>query len=141
VAGIIPALVFPYIFTETLDLYYFPIILVVSIAGCIIGTYTAPHTDEETLKSFYKQVRPWGFWKPIKKLVEKDDPQFKANKDFGRDMLNVVLGTVIQTGLVALPIYVVLMRKNWIFLFSGLIILLGAIMKRTWWDNLKNADK
>ena len=35
------------------------------IAGCIIGTYTAPPTDAEVLKKFYKQVRPWGFWKPV----------------------------------------------------------------------------
>ncbi len=140
VAGIIPALVFPYIFTETLDLYYFPLILIVSIAGCIIGTYTAPPTDKETLKSFYSQIRPWGFWKPIRKLVEKENPNFKSNKDFGRDMLNVVLGIAIQTGLVALPIYVVLMRKNWIILISVLLIFLGTIMKKTWWDKLKNAD-
>ncbi|MBN2522349.1 MAG: Na+:solute symporter [Bacteroidales bacterium] len=140
VSGIVPALVFPYVFAETLDLYYFPLILVVSILGCIIGTYTAPPTDEQTLKDFYRQVRPWGFWKPIKALVEKEDPQFSPNKDFGRDMLNVILGTAIQTGLVALPVYVVLMRKNWILFFAGLIIILGAIMKKTWWDRLKSIE-
>ena len=140
VTGIIPALVFPYIFTETLDLYYFPIILLVSIAGCIIGTYTAPPTDTKTLKSFYSQVRPWGFWKPIRKLVEEEDPNFKPNKDFGKDMLNVVLGIAIQTSLVALPIYVVLMKKNWIIILSVLLIILGTIMKKTWWDKLKFAD-
>lgn len=140
VAGLIPALVFPYIFRETLSLYYFPLILIVSIAGCIIGTYTAPPTDEKTLKSFYRQIKPWGFWKPIRESIQKEDPGFKPNKNFGMDMLNVVLGTAIQISLIALPIYVVLMKKNWIMIFSVLVILLGAIMKKTWWDKLKNAD-
>ncbi len=142
VAGIIPALVFPYVFSETLDLYYFPLILAISVAGCVLGTYTAPPTDEETLKSFYRQIRPWGFWKPIRELVEKEDLRFRANKNFGRDMLNVFLGIAIQIGLVALPIYIVLMKKNGIILFSVLIIVLGMIMKKTWWDKLKyvNSD-
>ncbi|MGD2033999.1 MAG: Na+:solute symporter [Bacteroidales bacterium] len=141
VAGMIPALVFPYLFSETLDLYYFPLILVVSAAGCVIGTYSAPPTDEETLKSFYRQVRPWGFWKPIRTMVEKEDPGFRANKNFGTDMLNVVLGIVIQTSLVALPIYFVLMKKDRVIFFSVLIIVLGIIMKKTWWDKLKYANK
>lgn len=140
VAGIIPALVFPYIFKQTLDLYYFPLILLISIAGCIIGTYTAPPTDEKTLKSFYSQVRPWGLWKPVRKLIEKEDPDFEPNRNFGKDMLNVVLGIAIQTSLVALPIYVVLMRSNWIIFLSVILILLGVIMKKTWWNKLKNAD-
>ena len=38
VAGIIPALVFPYIFKDTLDLYYFPYILMISLGGAMAGT-------------------------------------------------------------------------------------------------------
>ncbi len=45
-SGMIPALVFP-IFTDTLDLYYFPVILLISIVGSILGTYSAPPTDEK----------------------------------------------------------------------------------------------
>jgi hypothetical protein len=32
-----------------------------SLAGSVIGTYAAPPTDQETLKSFYKTVRPGVF--------------------------------------------------------------------------------
>jgi hypothetical protein len=55
-------------------------------------------------------------------------------------MLNISLGIAIQTSLVALPIYIVLMRKNWIIFLSVLLVLLGTIMKKTWWNKLKNAD-
>jgi Na+/proline symporter len=140
VAGIIPALVFPLVFHETLDLYYFPLILVVSAAGCIIGTFSAPPTDAETLKSFYKQVRPWGFWKPVHEMVLAEDGNFKPNRNFKRDMLNIFLGTAIQTGLIALPIYIVLMKTTGIILFALLILILGFIMKKTWWNKLKEVD-
>jgi hypothetical protein len=63
-SGIIPALIFP-IYMDTLDLYYFPVILLISIAGSIIGTFSAPATDEKVLMNFYRKTRPWGFWKPI----------------------------------------------------------------------------
>ncbi|MCK5367976.1 MAG: Na+:solute symporter, partial [Cyclobacteriaceae bacterium] len=63
--GLIPALTFRFIFDGILDLYTFPLMLLISIIACLIGTYTAPPTEEEVLKSFYKDIRPWGFWKPI----------------------------------------------------------------------------
>ncbi len=73
VAGIIPALIFPYIFSETLDLYYFPWILIISLAGALAGTFLSKPTDEETLKTFYKTVNPWGFWKPVRMKVMSED--------------------------------------------------------------------
>jgi len=135
VAGIIPALVFPYIF-DTLDLYYFPLILVISLAGALIGTYTSPPTDEKTLKDFYKNVKPWGFWKPIHEKVVADDPSFKKNTNFGRDMFNIVVGTVAQTALVIFPIYIVLKKVLPLGISLAIIAVCFVIMKRTWWDRL-----
>src|SRR5690606_21408777 len=97
VAGLIPALIFPYVFSETLDLYYFPWLLLISIAGAMLGTFLTPPTDEKTLKEFYRNVRPWGFWGPIKRKVMAEDPDFKPNRDFKRDMFNVIIGTSAQT--------------------------------------------
>jgi len=136
VAGMVPALVFPYIFTETLDLYYFPLILIISVAGSIIGTYMAQPTDEETLKSFYKSVRPWGFWKPVHELVMADDPGFRKNKNFYRDMFNVVLGIIAQTGLVLAPIYLVLKKNLALGISLAIVAVIAIIMKKTWWDKL-----
>ena len=78
--------------------------------AAIIGTYVKPPTDEETLKNFYKNVKPWGFWKPIHDKVVAEDPSFERNSDFWRDMFNVVVGTIAQTALVIFPIYIVLKK-------------------------------
>ncbi len=139
-AGIIPALIFPLVFTQTLDLYYFPLILLISVAGCVIGTYMAPSTDEETLKMFYKNVRPWGFWKPIHDKVVAENPGFKRNENFWRDMFNVGIGTIAQTALVIFPIYIVLRQTFPLLISVGIILVCGFIMKKTWWDKLPDEN-
>ena len=135
--GIISALICSRIF-DFLDLYYFPIILVVSALAAILGTFLKPPTDEETLKNFYKNVKPWGFWKPIHDKVVAEDPTFEGNKDFWRDMFNVVVGTIAQTALVIFPIYIVLKKALPIGISLAIIVVCFIIMKRTWWDRLPN---
>jgi len=119
-------------------LYNWPWLFLISIAGSIIGTYSAPPTDQETLESFYKTVKPWGFWKPIKEAVMAKDPTFKANNRFKLDMFNVVLGIIAQLCLTIVPMYLVLGMQQplWIcLLVLGIIVL---ILKRTWWNQLED---
>lgn len=136
VAGLVPALIFPYVFTETLDLYYFPWLLLISIAGALLGTFLSKPTNEETLKDFYKNVRPWGFWGPIKRKVMEEDPSFQPNKNFKMDMFNVLIGTIAQTALVALPIYIILRDALPIWITIIITVICGIILKKTWWDKL-----
>lgn len=136
VGGLIPALTFRYIFVGVLDLYTFPLMLLIAIIGCILGTYSAPPVKEEVLKAFYKNVRPWGFWKPIYNKVIAEDPAFVKNTHFKRDMLNVVIGTIWQTGLVIFPIYIVLMKTVPIIISIIIVIITSIILKKTWWNNL-----
>jgi hypothetical protein len=135
--GIISALICSRIF-DFLDLYYFPIILVASTIAAIVGTFLKPPTEEETLKSFYKNVKPWGFWKPIHDKVVAEDPSFQGNKDLGRDIFNVVLGTIAQTALVIFPIYIVLKKVLPMGISLAIIVVCFIIMKKTWWDRLPN---
>jgi len=135
-AGLLPALVFPQIWPDTLALYYFPYLFLLSLAGCFLGTLLTRPTDMETLKSFYRNVRPWGFWGTVRKLVEAEDPNFRRNRDFGRDAVNVVVGTIWQTGLVIAPFYFVLMK--WSYLAGALALIAAAslFLKKYWYDRL-----
>ena len=85
---------------------------------------------------FYRRVRPWGLWGPVREAVLAADPSFPVNRNFRRDAFNVVVGTVVQTALVALPIYVVVRRFDGIAACLALIAVGGAILKKTWYDRL-----
>ncbi|PZR27141.1 MAG: sodium:solute symporter [Citrobacter freundii] len=137
-SGIIAAVVFPVIFPDTLALYYWPLLFVISLAGCFAGTYAAPATDIQLLKNFYKTVRPWGFWKPVHEQVMKDDPQFRPNKRFGLDMFNVVLGIIGQCCLTVLPMFIVLWLKLPLLITVVILAVIITLLKRTWWDKLED---
>lgn len=132
------AQIFPNSAPDIRYLYFFPAILLFAIIGCIIGTYLYKPTDTEVLKEFYRKVRPWGFWKPIHELVIKEEPEFRKNTNFGRDMLNIVLGIIGQTAFVVLPIYLVVKKTVPIFITVAILVVVIFIMKRTWWDKLED---
>jgi solute:Na+ symporter, SSS family len=135
--GIIAALLMPYL-TTGLPLYWWPLLFVLSLAGCIIGTYAAPPTNMVVLKSFYKTVRPWGFWKPIHEQVVIDDPLFIGNKRFKLDMFNVVIGIIGQLCFTLLPMYFILKMQTPLMITIGAIVVVILILKRTWWNKLED---
>jgi SSS family solute:Na+ symporter len=141
-AGIVPALVFPLLpyFQGVLPLNYFPLLLLLSIVGSIAGTYAAPPTDMQTLKRFYRTVRPWGFWKPVEEQVLLEIPGFKKNTNFWRDAFNVVVGIVGQMGLTLLPFYLVLKMFAELGIVLAVLLVCGFILKKTWWDHLDQEE-
>ena len=128
---------FPQISSDAFPLYSFPLLLLLSLAGCLIGTYLTPPDDMNMLKRFYRKVRPWGCWGPVRAAVLAEDPQFPVNRNFRRDALNILIGTAVQTALVALPIYVVLRRFDGIAVCLALVAVGGVILKKTWYDRLE----
>ncbi len=135
--GIVAALAMPYL-TTGLPLYWWPLLFVLSLAGCIIGTYAAPPTEDTVLISFYKTVRPWGFWKPIHEKVLATDPSFIGNNNFKLDMFNVVIGIIGQLCFTLLPMYFILNMQQPLWITIAAIIVIVFILKRTWWNRLEN---
>ncbi|HLP38126.1 sodium:solute symporter family protein [Lacibacter sp.] len=136
--GVAGAMVFSRLFTGIEFLYYFPVLFLLSVAGSFIGTFTAPATNTETLKAFYRSVRPWGFWKPIQEIVQKEDPSFEPNRRFKLDMFNVVLGIIGQLCMTVLPMYVVLSMHLPLIITIVIMILIILILKKTWWNKLED---
>ena len=139
-AGIIASMVFPAVFPDALPLYYFPLTLLVSVVGCLAGTFATPATDMEVLKSFYRNVRPWGFWKPVHEAVLKDDPAFMANRNTGRDLFNVVVGIVWQVCLTVLPVYIIIREQLPLITSAVILLITTLILKKNWYDRLKQED-
>jgi len=146
-SGIAAALVLPMLHLSILQNFplisnfsmnAFPIIFLISLAGSILGSLLTRKEDDETLKKFYRQVRPWGFWKPVKKMVLAEEPSFKANKDFPRDMFNIVIGIVWQISLMAFPVFLIIREWTSFIVAIGIAIITTVILKFTWWNKLKD---
>lgn len=114
----------------------FPVISIISLAGALIATYANKPEEDAVLMEFYRRVRPWGFWGPVRDKVMAQDPAFQPNKDFFRDMFNIGIGTIWQTCFILLAIYLVI--RSWrnaiiVFVTLGVTFL---ILKKTWYDRL-----
>ena len=114
----------------------FPLVLTLSLIGCLLGTLLTKPESDAVLMDFYRRVRPWDFWGPVLKKVLAEDPGFKRNKDFGRDMFNIAVGIVWQVSLVALPLYIVIQEFARAAITAAVILGTSAILKFTWYDHL-----
>jgi len=141
VSGIGASLVLPIALPHTSPLNAFPLLLLISMVGCLAGTLLTSAEDMEVLKSFYRRVRPWGFWEPVLRQVLKEDPSFQPNPDFRRDMFNVAVGICWQTSLVALPVYVVIRNVAAAATTLAVVIVTSAVLKFTWYDHLRDMQE
>ncbi len=121
------------------QLYTIPILIVISLIGCIAGTLLSKPEEDAVLTKFYKTVNPWGCWGPIRAKVMAEDPAFASNHNCARDMTNVAVGIVWQLCLMALPIYLVL--RQWSVAGGILLLLLATsvFIKFNWYDKLEKA--
>ena len=143
-AGIVSAMVLPWLASTLIrpginPLYTFPVIFLVSVTGCLVGTLMTAPEDEATLLQFYKRVNPWGFWGPIRAKALREDPSFVPNRNFGRDSVNVAVGIVWQICLVMFPIYLVLRNVFAIVAVGALLGLTSVFIKFNWFNKLENA--
>ena len=119
------------------NLALFPFVLLISVAASVIGTLmTAPEQDE-VLIDFYKKVRPWGLWRPIYEKVKKVDPNFERNKDFSRDMVNVIVGIIWQMTFVLIPIYLVIRQLVGMYISIGILAVTSIFLKLNWYDKME----
>ncbi len=118
------------------EVFAFLLILAISFAASIIGCLVSAPESDDVLKAFYRNVRPWGFWGPIFDKCHAEDPTFEKNKDFPRDMFNIVVGMVWQTTLVTAPIYLVIQHWTQLWISLAVCFATSAILKFTWYDKL-----
>ena len=117
----------------------FPLVLLNSIIGCFVATLMTKPESDEVLMKFYRTVRPWGFWKPICKKVMTADPEFVPNRNFKRDMFNVLVGMIWQITLMATPVFLVLREFNSFAVCVAVMLMTSVILKFNWWDKLEES--
>ncbi len=136
--GLAASLFIPLFFPEASALNTFPVILLISSVGSIAGSLLTEPDNEEVLKKFYSSVRPWGFWEPVYRKVKAENPLFKKNSNFGRDMINSVVGIVWQMSMLVMPIYLVIREYVSMSLAFAIFMVTTVFLKYYWYDRLED---
>jgi solute:Na+ symporter, SSS family len=140
-AGIVASLVIPIAFPSIPAIDGFPIILGISLVGCIIGSLLTKPEPYAVLMKFYMQVRPWGFWKPVFQEVRKYYPDFTPNDRLPRDIFNVAVGVIWQVCLVLTPMSLVTKQFSLLAGVLAGVAVTSVVLKFTWWNKLDEASK
>jgi Na+/proline symporter len=124
---------------RTLSLPYvsFPVVSALSVIGCLAGTWAARPTDESILVSFYRTVRPFGAWGPVRAASALSERERKDPREsMGLALLNVVLAGTVILGAYLAPMYLV---GHWHARAAGwfaLAAVAAVLLYFTWYRNL-----
>ena len=136
-AGVGAAMLLPWLLPkETSGLEAFPLILLLSVVGCLAGTWLTKPDDMATLKRFYFRTRPWGFWGPVHRALLAEHPNLERNTGFARDAVNVAVGIVWQTAITAAPIFLVIQSYRHFGLALLVVAVCTLVLKYNWYDKL-----
>lgn len=125
---------------EPLPLYIgFPVIAVASAIVTIAVSLASEPTSIETLKVFYRKVQPAGFWNPARSAVLAEDPDFKKQSPFTRDVVNTLIALIGITALYVATLYLILHRLTVAFGLFGTTVLTIVILYFTWYKHLPPA--
>lgn len=138
ISGLVASLILPKLMPGAGFLVSFPIIFSLSAVGSIVGCLTTKPDDEKVLIEFYKNIRPWGFWKPIYLKIKETDPDFQRNTNFGRDMLNSLVGIIWQMSLTVMPIFLVIREYANMWIGVVVFVITSLILKFNWFDKLED---
>jgi len=138
--GITTAVISPIVAPNVQPLYVFPFILLLSAIACFVVTLATEPVDDETLKSFYRHVRPWGFWKPVHEMVVREDSTIEQNKGAVRDLTNCGVGIAWQLTLVTIPLYVVFRDLRGTLISLAVLVATTAFLKKFWYDRLESGE-
>ncbi|MBX3282207.1 MAG: hypothetical protein KF756_06990 [Acidobacteria bacterium] len=125
---------------EPLPLYIgFPVIALASAIVTIAVSLASEPTSIETLKVFYRKVQPAGFWNPPRSAVLAEDPDFKKQSPFTRDVVNTLIALIGITALYVATLYLILHRLTVAFGLFGTTVLTIVILYFTWYKHLPPA--
>lgn len=122
---------------QPLPLYIgFPVIALASTVLTIFVSLITQPTDTETLKTFYRKVQPAGFWKPARKAVREETPDFKKQLHFRVELLNTVVALIGITALYVSMLYLITHRLEIAFTLLATTLVSAIILYFTWYKTL-----
>jgi len=136
-AGLIAALAL--LFVPALKPMYlsFPMICAVSLLGTLAATLLTAPTEQGLLLAFYRNVRPFGFWGPVRHQSDLDAAELADPAESpSRAILNTLLGAAAILGAYLAPMYLVGHLHVQGAIWSGVAIAAVVALYFTWYRTL-----
>ncbi|MFA6241062.1 MAG: hypothetical protein WC655_09040 [Candidatus Hydrogenedentales bacterium] len=119
---------------SALPLYVtFPAIALTVLIIAVATTLLTQPTDRETLTSFYRTVRPWGFWGPV---AREAGPVSASSATW--DLATIVVGIPWLTAMYFCPVYIVLHRFAEAAAAGAIVAALSVVLYFVWYRKLEN---
>lgn len=119
------------------DYYGFPVIVLASLVISVLGALATQPVNKEILTSFYRSVRPFGLWKPIRINTNLPAQELsKKSEKASRAFLNVILGMVAIAGAYLFPMYLVGHWYLQAILWFSLGLTAAIALRFTWYTHL-----
>jgi len=138
--GILLSLIALFVPDAPMYVMFPPICIVSLIASIVISLMTHP-VDERILVTFYKTVRPFGLWKPVRDRAEIPPDQMSlASEKTSITLLNTILGMIAVTGYYLFPMYLTGHWHSYALICFTIAVASTIVLFFTWYRNLPQAN-
>jgi len=118
----------------------FPVLTCASAAIAVAVALLTPPTDVETLKEFYRDVQPAGSWGSVARAVKAEDPDYREESPFRRDLVDLAIMLVWLSLLYVTPLLLVTHQMMRAGLCGAALLVLTVILRFTWWPHLPKPE-
>jgi len=136
----LPAAFYVKVFTDLRELQYFPILAGINLATCVAASFIFPPAPAEVLMNYYRKIRPFGFWGPVRKLLEQNG---ESAERYERDRWDIPVALIATLFFILLYVLMMdLVLHNWgraVWLAGGASVA-GFLLYKMWWPLLSQED-
>jgi Na+/proline symporter len=120
----------------------FPVICALSLAGCLIGTWATEPTDPAVLRAFFRKVRPFGLWGPIRResglsARQLNDPAESMTRQLG----NTLVASVAVVSAYLAPMYLVGHWHGRALASAATFVVAAVVLYYTWFQYLPEENE
>lgn len=136
-AGLVAAVVVKLVAPDLALYSSFMMTSAASLVGGMIGAYATEPTPPDVLDAFYRKLRPFGFWGPVRARMGASDPAVVQARTEGREaLLNAPLAMVWHLTIFLMAIHIVLHRWDRVTFLGGIALVVTGVLYVSWYKRL-----
>ena len=130
------------VFGENPPMYYYaPIVWILTLIGCVVGSLLTNPTKPETLDHFYQSVRPLGFWGPVKNRLTLTEPLSSVDHSSARIIGNVLSALICLICTYLTPFFIIGHYWQESLITFSLAVISGVVLYFNWYRPLTDGEK